>query len=105
VAAATDIDAHLRDVFAKQLVTGRTLVGTAEGASASGGNRKVLGTLQHARRKTINFSHRVRSLTGRRGIPKALADDIAGQGDDLSADIKALRTLCAKSTVAECGAP
>jgi hypothetical protein len=105
VTAASDIPDHLGSVFLKQLDVGRTLVATAKQSSTAGGNRKVLGTLQHARRKMINFSHRVRSLTGRRGIPQETANDIAGQGDDLSADLKTLRTLCTKSTAAECGAP
>ena len=63
----------------------------APSCAAPGVTRAVLGELKQARRKMIAFSHRIRSLNGRRSIHGDTGPKLAAAGDDISKDLKTLR--------------
>jgi hypothetical protein len=53
--------------------------------------RRARNYLRDANRRMVVFSHRVRSLVGRRHIPMPLAGDLLEQADAIAADMLALR--------------
>ena len=64
----------------------------AEDKCASGDTKRARKGLKKSERKIIGFSHRVRSLNGRRAIPDAaLRDELTGTADGIKDDMKTLR--------------
>jgi hypothetical protein len=90
---ALDVPAKLKAALGKNLQKAREKKLQAEHATTV--TRAVLGELKQARRKMIGFSHRIRSLAGRRAIQGDTGPLLAAAGDGISSDLKTLRdSLC-----------
>ena len=87
--ATSDVPAKLKAALGKNLQKARDKKLQAEHATTV--TRAVLGELKQARRKMIGFSHRIRSLAGRRSIQGDTGPLLAAAGDGISSDLKTLR--------------
>jgi hypothetical protein len=87
--ATPDVPAKLKAALKKNLQQARDKKQQAEHATSV--TRAVLGELKQARRKMIGFSHRIRSLAGRRSIHGDTGPMLAAAGDGISTDLKTLR--------------
>ena len=89
LASTPDVPAKLKAGLMKSLQKARTNKQQAERAPTV--TRAVLAELKQARRRMINFSHRIRSRNGRRAIHGDTGTLLAAAGDDISQDLKTLR--------------